>query len=116
MAVPYASPSQARTFYAGEDASGVLLTVPMNNAARIVQRFAPAPDPATTDYAERAADAELEVGRYLTNSLGGSVSSLSSEGQSLSLTNLNAVMGIVSAAMGDYYTGGTAGVAIVGWL
>lgn len=116
MAEPFATPSQARTFYAGEDASGVALTVPMNNAARLVQRFAPAPDPVTADYEERAVDAELEIGRYLSNSLGGSLSSLGSSEGTLSFTNLTAVMSIVSGVMGEFYTGGTASVAKVGWL
>lgn len=119
MADPFATPSQARTFYAGEDTTGVLLDVPYNNAARLVQRYAPVPDPEPADYAEMAAHAELEVGRYLFNSMGGSVSSLSSEAGSLSLTNLSAVMGIVAGTMGDYYTGPTTGsgnIAKVGWL
>lgn len=116
MAEPFATPSQARTFYAGADTSGVALDVPMRNAARLVRKFAPPPDPVTDDYATAAADAELEVGRYLFNSLGGSVSSLSSEGQSLSLTNMSAVLSIISGTMGEFYTGGAAGVAYVGWL
>lgn len=117
MPDPFATPSAVRTFYAGEDTPLGVYGPAMRNAARLVQRFAPAPDdPVPADYANRAADAELEVGRYLFNSLGGSVSSLGTEGQSLSLTNLSAVMSIVSGTMGDYYTGGSADVAKVGWL
>lgn len=118
MPDPFATPSSARAFYGlPEDASGPAFNVPYRNAARLVQRFAPAPDPVTPDYEERAADAELEVGRYLTNSLGGSLSSLGSSEGTLSFTNIAAVMGIVSGVMGEFYTGGTgAGVAKVGWL
>jgi hypothetical protein len=106
MPDPYATPSQVRTFYAGEDTESALYGPAMRNAARLVQRFAPVPDPEPADYAEMAADAELEVGRYLFNSQGGSISSLGAEGMSLSLTNLTAVKSIIAQAMGGYSTVG----------
>ena len=70
---PHATPSQARAYYAGADASGVTLDVPMRNAARVVARYAPPPDNPQyqEQYESRATDAELEIGRYLFNSLGG---------------------------------------------
>lgn len=118
MPDPYASPSQAREFYGlASDAGGPTFNVPYNNAARLVQRYAPAPDVVSADYEERAADAELEVGRFLFNSLGGSVSSLTATEGGLSFTNLGAVMGIIAGTMGEeFYTGGSADVAKVGWL
>lgn len=118
MADPYAIPSAAREFYGlAEDAGGPTFTVPYNNAARLVAHYAPPPDPVTTDYEDRAVDAELEVGRYLFNSLGGSLSSLTSPEGGLSFTNLAAVMGIIAGTMGaEFYTGGSADVAKVGWL
>lgn len=117
--MPYATPSSAREFYGlPDDASGPIFNVPYRNAARLVQKFAPTPDPEPAEYAEAAADAELEVGRYLSNSLGGSLSSLTAPEGGLSFTNLQAVMGIVAGVMGDYYVGGAspADVAKVGWL
>lgn len=111
MPDPYATPSSAREFYGlPEDAGGPTFNVPYRNAARLVQKFAPVPAelPEPADYAEMAADAELEVGRFLFNSLGGSLSSLTSPEGGLSFTNLAAIKGIIAQTMGAYATAGRA--------
>lgn len=109
MPDPYATPSSAREFYGlPEDAGGPTFNVPYRNAARLVQQFAAVPDPEPTDYAEMAADAELEVGRFLFNSLGGSLSSLTSPEGGLSFTNMAAVKSIIAQTMGSYATVGRA--------
>lgn len=106
MADPYASPSDARAYYAGQDASGVMLNVPMRQAARFVQQYAPVPEVVPADYAEMAADAELEVGRFLFNTQGGSISSVGAEGANVSFTDLEKIKSLIKATMGTYYTSG----------
>lgn len=113
MPDPYASPTQARDYYAGEDASGVTLDNPMGMAADLVAQYAPAPNPVTTDYEDRALRAELEVGRFLFNSQGGSISSVGAEGMTISFTNLQAILFLIQSSMGDYFSGGTSNVAYV---
>lgn len=103
MPDPYATPSSAREFYGLDpDAGGPTFNVPYRNAARLVQQFAAVPDPEPADYAQMAADAELEVGRFLFNSLGGSLSSLTSPEGGLSFTNITAIKSIVAQTMGKY--------------
>ncbi len=107
MPDPYASPSQARTYYAGEDTSGVLLSVPMGIAADLVQHYAPAPDPVTTDYEDRAVRAELEIGRYLFNTQGGAMSGASpGGGMTVSYNSDPAIFRIIRRAMGSYASAG----------
>lgn len=101
MATPYATAEDARNFYAGADASGATLRVPMELAADLVQRYAPVPSPITTDYPGMAANAELLVGAYLFETqgyLGGE----SQEGVSANYLHDGTIFRLVGRAMGAY--------------
>ncbi len=73
-------------------------------AADEVQRLAPAPNPVTADYTARAARAERLLLTYLSNTQGGSLSSVSGRAGSLSFVQMDVVQRIVRAEMGQYYT------------
>jgi hypothetical protein len=78
-------------------------------AADTVARLAPLPDDLTSleleDYELRALGAEFLVYTWLSNTTGGSVTSESVSGLSASYAQFGVVQGLVSSAMGDYYTG-----------
>ncbi len=75
-------------------------------AADFLQRLAPAPDPVTTDYTERAARAERLLLNYLVNTQGGSLSSVSARAGSLAFVQFNLLQRSVRAALGPFYATG----------
>lgn len=103
----YANVSEAIEYYAGDDAGNIELQVVMRRAAALVQQYAPVPDPEPSDYARMAADAELEVGRYLWDTDSGSVTSQSLPSGSTSFADTGYIKRTVRDLMGIYYTAGT---------
>ena len=79
-------------------------------AARLVQRWAPAPDVPDPFYDKAALDAERLVYDYLLYTSGGAVRSATASGEgSFNAAELDTVKGIVRENMGAWYTGGAGG-------
>ena len=114
--MPYALEQDHRDLYAGVAAPAARVGLVYRQAARIVARAAPAPDPVGTDYPLAARDAELFVGRYLWRTEGFKTSvskGVETLRTSESYASLPAVQAIVQSAMGDYYVGTGANTAYV---
>ena len=81
----------------------------LEDAAALVQRYAPAPVPLPTpdDYSEKAARAERRVAAYLFETGGylSSKSAISPVGGSKGFRGLKDVLDIVEVAMAPYYVG-----------
>lgn len=107
MPGPYYDPN------AGEPASDIYGRI----AAEIVQELAPTPDPETTEYQEKASDAEYLLIQWLTATKGGTLTAkggIPSATGSKTFASLPAVRSIVRSAMGEFYTGST--VASTGYV
>lgn len=115
--MPYATDDDAREYYAGEDADDLAVEVAMGVSARIVAQLAPPPADEGDDYGSAARLAELLVGRWLWATQGGTLAAKSLSGVSSKTFAKHAeVKGLVSGAMGSYYGGGAANVALVSRL
>lgn len=101
----YATEAEVYEFYADADATDTEVAVVMRRAAGYVQQYAPVPSPVPSDYARLAADAELEVGRYLWNTDSGSVSSDSvPSGGGTSYVSDTYIRKVVMETMPTYFT------------
>ncbi len=107
---PYATDAEARAYYAGT-ADATKVGVVLRQAARLVQRHAPAPDPLPSpdDYSPAAKDAELMVGAWLWET--GGFKTSTSKGIDVirrgeSYADLSAVKRIVAQTMGPYSSSG----------
>lgn len=84
-------------------------------ASAIVQELAPVPEPEPDDYAPKARAAERLVFNWISSTSGGSLTSKSIAGTiSFSFSDQKVVRRMVKGVMGDYYTGGTSGLRVVG--
>lgn len=86
-------------------------------AAEIVAELAPPPDPETTEYQDKAADAEFLVLEWLKATKGGTLTAkggIPSATGSKTFSEMKVVRSIVRGQMGEFYTGGSA--ASVGYV
>lgn len=112
--MPYAGVGEAIEYYAGSGVNSTELDVTMRQAAREVQRYAPVPSPVPSDYTRMAADAELDVGRYLWNTEGGAVTSSSLSGAgSVTYVSRAHIRNLVKNSMAVYYGAGATSTSVV---
>jgi predicted amidohydrolase YtcJ len=95
--------------YNTADAAGVKAALDgdlLADAADLVQRWAPAPDPEPADYAAKAARAERRLYRYLKETGNSSASGV--EGLTDTYKDMRESRAIVREVMGGYYRGSRA--------
>lgn len=104
----YATETDARSAYAGEDANPARLRAVMLSAAGWVSRIAPAPSeaPVTGEYYDLASGAELLAGEYLWR---GFVTREDNGGRTAQYGTTADVEAAIGSVMGAYAEGSVAG-------
>jgi len=74
-------------------------------ASGYVQDLAPAPDPETDDYADKAEAAEFLVYNYLIQTGGAVITSQSRSGLSVSYAKLSEIAALIAPVMGEHFVG-----------
>lgn len=94
-------------YFPGADGqSDLRISVAINTAGRLVAKYAPPPDPETSDYIARAKDAELMIGEYLIATRTGIIAGSTSPFGSESYTGDEQVRRFIRETMGPFYGGG----------
>lgn len=102
--MPHITTDDLLEYYEGADGlPDIRLEVAVNTAARLVAKYAPPPDPVTSDYTARAFDAELMVSEYLVASRTGIISGYSSPVGSESYSGDVQVRSFVRDTMGPFF-------------